>query len=116
MNFVFNIFKPLKSFQSKLTLFLSITRGLFWIFSYKNPTYSPTIPIENNNIENKKNNPIIIGAIPIVNVFQNTNLSIKKTIAENRLITENISPAIVAILKGTFEWLTIPSMPKSYNK
>jgi hypothetical protein len=65
--------------------------------------YSPKIPIKNNCTEEKRNNPIMIAAIPMGKRFQNRSFKIKVTRPTRKLSRDRANPIIVANLSGKLE-------------
>ena len=71
------------------------------------------MPIKKSNTPNKKKRPITTGALPKGKEFQNISFNTKNTKAMKMLIVPNKKPTRAAILMGTLEWLTIPSIAMS---
>ena len=61
----------------KLIRSFSKTNGIFFMCVNIDPMYSPTIPTKNSCTDDRKKNPIRIGATPNVNLGQNNNLAIR---------------------------------------
>ena len=76
-------------------------------------TYSPINPNKKICIDAIKNRPIIKGATPASNELQLKSFLNKKTMAINIEVKLETKPTKVINLKGTFECLTTPKIPKS---